>query len=162
MLAGLAHPVSGLDHVIAMLAVGVWASQLGRQALWLLPATFVLVMALGGALGAIGIALAGVEAGIVASAFALCALVACAARPLPGIAAALVAVFAVFHGHAHGAELPESASAFAYSLGFVTTTFLLHLSGIALGAASRAYLARRRAEESDLAPGLEHHHRHRV
>lgn len=132
-LTGLAHPVSGLDHVLAMVAVGLWGAQLGAPALWLLPVAFPLVMALGGFLGLVGVALPGVELGIALSAVALGAAVAAEARPPLWAAAALVAFFAVFHGHAHGTELPEGQSGLAYSLGFVVATGLLHAAGIALG-----------------------------
>lgn len=132
-LTGLAHPVSGLDHVLAMIAVGLWGAQLGAPALWLLPVTFPLVMAFGGFLGLLGIPVPGVEAGIALSALALGFAVATAWRPPLAVAAALVALFAVFHGHAHGTELPEGQSGLTYSIGFVVATGLLHLAGIAIG-----------------------------
>ena len=136
-LTGLAHPVSGLDHVLAMIAVGLWGAQLGAPALWLLPVTFPLVMAFGGFLGLLGIPLPGVEAGIALSALALGLAVAAAWRaPLP-LAAILVAVFAIFHGHAHGTELPEGQSGLTYSIGFVVATGLLHLAGIGIGVIHR-------------------------
>jgi urease accessory protein len=136
-LAGLSHPISGLDHVIAMVAVGMWGAQLGAPAIWLLPVTFPTVMALGGVLGALGVPLPGIEIGIALSAVALGAMVASAARPPLWVAAILVGAFAVFHGHAHGAELPESANAIAYSAGFVVATGALHAAGILLGVANR-------------------------
>lgn len=132
-LSGLKHPVLGPDHVVAMVAVGLWGVQLGRPANWMLPVAFPLVMALGGAFGARGLPLPGVEFGIALSAMVLGVMVALAARPPLGVAAAMVALFAVFHGHAHGTELPGAASPLAYGAGFVTSTGLLHLSGIALG-----------------------------
>jgi urease accessory protein len=131
--SGLAHPVSGLDHVIAMVAVGLWGAQLGAPAMWLLPVAFPMVMALGGMVGLMGLPLPGVEVGIAVSALVLGALVLCEARPPLAAAAAVVAFFAVFHGHAHGRELPEGGSALAYSLGFVVATGLLHGAGIAVG-----------------------------
>jgi urease accessory protein len=137
LLAGLAHPILGLDHVLAMVAVGMWGAQLGAPAIWLLPVTFPLVMALGGVLGALGVPVPGIEIGIALSAVALGAMVAFALRPPLWTAALLVALFAVFHGHAHGAELPESANAIAYSAGFVIATGLLHALGILLGVANR-------------------------
>jgi urease accessory protein len=137
LLAGLAHPILGLDHVLAMVAVGMWGAQLGAPAIWLLPVTFPLVMALGGVLGALGVPVPGIEIGIALSAVALGAMVAFALRPPLWTAALLVALFAVFHGHAHGAELPESANAIAYSAGFVIATGLLHAFGILLGVANR-------------------------
>jgi len=136
-LTGLAHPVSGLDHVLAMIAVGLWGAQLGAPALWLLPVTFPLVMAFGGFLGLLGIPLPGVEAGIALSALALGLAVATAWRAPLAVAAVLVAVFAVFHGHAHGTELPEGQSGLTYSIGFVVATGLLHLAGIGIGVIHR-------------------------
>jgi len=136
-LTGLAHPVSGLDHVLAMIAVGLWGAQLGAPALWLLPVTFPLVMAFGGFLGLLGIPLPGVEVGIALSALALGLAVATAWRAPLAVAAVLVAVFAVFHGHAHGTELPEGQSGLTYSIGFVVATGLLHLAGIGIGVIHR-------------------------
>ncbi len=134
---GLAHPVSGLDHVLAMIAVGLWGAQLGAPALWLLPVTFPLVMALGGFLGLLGTPLPGVEIAIALSALALGLAVAAAWRPPLAMAAVLVAAFAVFHGHAHGTELPEGQSGLTYSIGFVVATGLLHLAGIGIGTLHR-------------------------
>lgn len=136
-LAGLAHPVSGLDHVLAMVAVGLWGAVLGAPAIWVLPVAFPLVMALGGLLGLVGMPLPGVEIGIAVSAIALGAMVAFEIRPPIAVAAAIVAFFAVFHGHAHGRELPDGASALLYSVGFVVATGLLHAAGILLGVAHR-------------------------
>lgn len=136
-LAGLAHPVSGLDHVLAMLAVGLWGAQLGAPAVWLLPVVFPMVMAFGGFLGLVGIGLPGVEIGIALSACLLGAAVLAAARLPLALTGGLVAVFAVFHGHAHGTELPAGADGLAYSVGFVVATGLLHAAGIALGTVRR-------------------------
>jgi urease accessory protein len=136
-VSGLLHPVLGLDHVVAMVAVGLWGAFLGAPALWLLPVVFPLVMAMGGALGVLGVPLPAVEAGIAASAIVLGAMVALALRPPLWVAAALVGAFAVFHGHAHGTELPEAAGPIGYSLGFVIATGALHLAGIALGMLTR-------------------------
>lgn len=136
-MSGFAHPLLGWDHVIAMLAVGLWGAFLGAPALWLLPVVFPLVMAAGGALGVLGVPLPAVEIGIAVSAIALGGVVAGALRPPLWVAALLVALFAVFHGHAHGTELPQAASPLAYSLGFVVATGLLHLTGIALGLLTR-------------------------
>jgi urease accessory protein len=136
-LTGLLHPISGLDHVLAMVAVGLWGAQLGAPAIWLLPVTFPIVMALGGFLGLLGVPLPGVEAGIAASAILLGAAV-MTERRLPLYAAAtLVGFFAVFHGHAHGTELPPGQSGLLYSLGFVVATGCLHAIGIAIGATHR-------------------------
>jgi urease accessory protein len=136
-LAGLSHPVSGLDHVLAMVAVGLWGAVLGPPAIWVLPVAFPLVMALGGLLGLLGIPVPGVEVGIAISAIVLGAMVLAEVRPPLWLAALIVACFAVFHGHAHGRELPAGASALLYSLGFVAATGLLHAAGIVLGLAHR-------------------------
>jgi urease accessory protein len=136
-LSGLAHPVSGLDHVLAMIAVGLWGAVLGPPAIWVLPVAFPVVMALGGLMGLLGFPLPGVEIGIAVSAIVLGAVVLAELRPSLWLAAALVAFFAIFHGHAHGRELPEGTSALLYSLGFVIATGLLHLVGILLGEAHR-------------------------
>jgi urease accessory protein len=136
-LAGLAHPVSGLDHVLAMVAVGLWGAQLGAPAIWLLPVTFPIVMALGGLLGLLGVPLPGVEVGIAASAILLGAAVMTERRLPLYAAAALVGFFAVFHGHAHGTELPPGQSGLLYSLGFVVATGCLHAIGIAIGTMHR-------------------------
>jgi urease accessory protein len=136
-VAGLLHPVSGLDHVLAMVAVGLWGAQLGRPALWLLPVTFPMVMAVGGFLGLVGLGLPGVEAGIAISVLVLGTVVALEARPKLAVAAVLVGAFAIFHGHAHGTELPPGASGLAYSVGFVMATGCLHAIGILIGVAHR-------------------------
>ncbi len=133
-LSGLMHPVLGPDHVIAMVAVGLWGAFLGRPAIWLLPIVFPMVMAFGGALGVAGVPVPAVETGIAVSAIVLGAMVAFAARPPIWVAAVIVGAFAIFHGHAHGTELPSAANPLAYSLGFVIATGLLHLCGIAFGA----------------------------
>jgi urease accessory protein len=130
---GFNHPMHGLDHILAMVAVGIWAAQLGGRALWAVPATFISVMMIGGALGMTGIQLPMVEAGIMASVLVLGLMIAMAAR-LPLVASmALVGVFALFHGHAHGTEIPAAASGLQYALGFVVATAILHAAGIALG-----------------------------
>lgn len=140
---GFAHPLLGWDHLLAMVAVGLWAGQRAGKALWVLPATFVATMAAGCALAFAGVGLPGVEAGILTSVLVLGALVAFAARlPLAG-GAALVACFALFHGHAHGTEMPQSLSGAAYGLGFASATALLHGVGLALPALLRGV---RRAE----------------
>ena len=136
-LGGFAHPLFGPDHVVAMIAVGLWGAFLGAPAIWLLPVVFPLVMAFGGALGILGVPIPGIEIGIAASAIVLGLMVALAARPPLWIAAVLVGAFAIFHGHAHGAELPPGAEAVAYSVGFVVATGLLHLCGIAFGLLAR-------------------------
>ena len=135
--SGFMHPILGWDHVAAMVAVGLWGAVLGQPAIWILPVTFPLVMAVGGALGVAGIPLPGVEIGIAASALVLGGMVLSAARPPLWMAAIIVACFAVFHGHAHGTELPHAVSPLAYSLGFVLSTGLLHMLGIAFGLLTR-------------------------
>jgi urease accessory protein len=136
-ISGFAHPINGWDHVVAMVAVGLWGAFLGTPAIWLLPLVFPLVMAFGGALGVMGVPVPAVETGIAASAIVLGGMVAFALRPPIVITAAIVGVFAIFHGHAHGTELPNAADPLAYSVGFVVATGLLHLSGIAFGSAVR-------------------------
>jgi len=136
-LSGLAHPISGLDHVIAMVAVGLWGAQLGLPALWALPVAFPMMMALGGMLGLIGLPLPGVEIGIAASAIVLGALVLTSVRLPLAAALTIVAVFAIFHGHAHGTELAPDENAMLYSIGFVIATGLLHAVGIGLGVMHR-------------------------
>lgn len=132
-LSGLMHPVFGWDHVAAMVAVGLWGAFLGSPSIWLLPIVFPLVMAMGGALGVLGVPLPAVETGIALSALVLGAMVALAVRPPIVVAAVIVGAFAIFHGHAHGTELPHSANALTYSIGFVLSTGLLHLSGVLFG-----------------------------
>jgi urease accessory protein len=131
--AGFFHPITGPDHVVAMVAVGLWGAFLGAPAIWVLPVVFPLVMAMGGVLGVAGVPLPAVEVGIATSAIILGLVVAFAARPPLWIAAVIVGVFAIFHGHAHGTELPEAANPISYSLGFVIATGLLHLIGISFG-----------------------------
>jgi urease accessory protein len=133
-LTGLLHPISGLDHVLAMIAVGLWGAQLGAPAIWVLPVAFPLVMAMGAVLGFLGLAVPGIEYGIAASAILLGASVAFELRPPIVIAALLIGVFAIFHGHAHGTELPPGQSALLYSMGFVIATGCLHALGIGIGA----------------------------
>lgn len=132
-VSGFRHPISGLDHVIAMIAVGLWGAQLGRPAIWALPVTFPLVMALGGFLGLIGLHLPGSEIVIALSGICLGAAVALELRPPLPVAVVLVGLFGLFHGYAHGAELPPGQNALLYSLGFILATGLLHACGIALG-----------------------------
>ncbi|MCC6153878.1 MAG: HupE/UreJ family protein [Candidatus Hydrogenedentes bacterium] len=135
--AGVHHPISGLDHVLAMLAVGLWGAQLGQPAMWVLPVAFPMVMAFGGMLGLLGVPIPGVEIGIALSAVVLGAMVLTEARPPLWVAAIVVGLFAIFHGHAHGTELPDGASGLTYSIGFVIATGLLHATGIAIGLVHR-------------------------
>jgi urease accessory protein len=132
-ISGFMHPVLGWDHVVAMVAVGLWGAFLGNPAIWVLPVIFPLVMAFGGVLGVVGLPIPAVETGIAASAVVLGAMVAFAVRPPIWMAAVIVGAFAIFHGHAHGTELPGAVNPLVYSVGFVIATGLLHLSGIALG-----------------------------
>lgn len=136
-ITGFKHPISGFDHVLAMVAVGLWGAQLGSPAVWMLPVAFPMVMAVGGMLGLMGVPIPGIEFGIALSAILLGAAVLFEVRPPLGIAAALVGFFAIFHGHAHGAELPPGQNAMLYSIGFVMATGCLHAVGIAIGAVHR-------------------------
>jgi urease accessory protein len=140
---GFAHPFSGLDHILAMVAVGIWAAQNGRPALWLLPIAFPLAMIAGGLLALAGVPVPGVETGIAASVAVLGLMIALAARPPLPLAVALVGLFALFHGHAHGTELPEAASPVLYGLGFVLATAILHAIGLGIGYVIRQPLGAR-------------------
>lgn len=132
---GFMHPIGGLDHILAMVMVGVFAAQLGGRAVWLVPASFVAVMALGGALGFAGVPVPFVELGIGLSVVVLGAVVAFRLHAAVPLAMALVGFFAVFHGYAHGAEMPEDAGGLAYGAGFMLATALLHAAGVGLGLA---------------------------
>jgi urease accessory protein len=142
LVGGLLHPLTGADHVAAMVAVGLWGALLGAPALWLLPVAFPLVMAAGGVLGIAGVPLPRTEIGIALSAIVLGLMVMFAVRAPLVIAVTVVATFAIFHGYAHGAELPPGADAVAFSAGFVVATGLLHLAGIGLGYAGIELAAR--------------------
>lgn len=132
-LEGLGHPLSGWDHTLAMVAVGIWASQIGRPAWWMLPVIFPAAMVGGGLLGGLGVPVPSVETGIALSVLSLGVLIGFAVRPALWISIPLVAVFAIFHGHAHGAELSETASPLLYGLGFILATAILHVVGLGLG-----------------------------
>jgi urease accessory protein len=132
-MSGLDHPIFGLDHVLAMTMVGVFACQLGGRALWLLPTTFVLVMAVGGALGAAGFEAPFVEVGIALSVIVLGAIVALDVKASTAVAMGVVGLFAILHGHAHGAEMPQGAGGLTYTAGFMIATAALHIVGISLG-----------------------------
>ena len=136
-ISGFTHPLFGADHIVAMVAVGLWGAFLGAPAVWLLPVIFPTVMAFGGALGVLGVPLPAIETGIALSGIVLGLMVLLATKPPIWVAAVLVGIFAIFHGHAHGTELPTSANPMTYSIGFVISTGLLHLSGIALGLLTR-------------------------
>ena len=135
--SGFWHPISGIDHILAMVAVGMWGAQLGAPAIWVLPVVFPMVMALGGTMGLMGVKLPGIELCIALSALALGFAVFREARPKLWISATIVGVFAVAHGHAHGTELPLGASGVLYSIGFVIATGLLHALGIGIGLVHR-------------------------
>ncbi len=130
---GLLHPLTGLDHICAMVAVGLWAAQRGGRALWLVPITFVSIMTVGGALGIGGIHIPYVEQGIAASVLVLGIFIAAAIRLPLAASMTIVGLFALFHGYAHGAEMPDTASGFAYGIGFIVATASLHLAGVTLG-----------------------------
>jgi urease accessory protein len=131
--SGLMHPITGLDHVVAMIAVGLWGGILGRPAAWLLPVIFPLAMATSGAAAIVGVPLVGTETGIALSGIVLGLVVLFVVRPPLWVAITMVGVFAVFHGHAHGLELPEAVNPAFYAVGFVIATGMLHLTGIAIG-----------------------------
>jgi urease accessory protein len=133
LVGGFSHPLLGLDHILAMVAVGLWAAQLGGRAMYLVPAAFVSLMTVGGAMGMAGIRLPMVETGILVSILVLGLLIAAAVR-LPALAGmAVVGLFALFHGHSHGTELPAAATGVTYAIGFILATALLHACGIGLG-----------------------------
>jgi urease accessory protein len=135
LVHGMIHPVTGIDHVLTMVTVGLFAAHLGGRALWLVPASFVAMMAFGGALGFYGVALPFIETGIACSVVVL-GIVVALQTSLPLTAAmGLVGAFAVLHGHAHGTEMPMDISALGYGLGFLLATALLHVVGIGLGLA---------------------------
>lgn len=135
--SGLSHPVGGWDHVLAMIAVGLWGALLGPPALWILPIAFPVAMAVGGMLGLLGIPLPWVEVGIAVSSIVLGLLILTNVQLSVVVAIPLVMIFALFHGHAHGTELSPGADAVLYSLGFVIATGLLHALGIGIGAVDR-------------------------
>lgn len=141
---GLAHPVSGMDHVCAMLAVGLWAAQRGGRFVWAMPLAFVGMMALGGAFPTLGISLLFIEQGVVLSVLLLGILIAAPVRLPLTLASSMVGLFALWHGHAHGAEMPALSSGVIYALGFMLSTLLLHVIGIAFGLAMQ-WLVRERA-----------------
>jgi len=131
--SGFLHPITGWDHVVAMVAVGLWGAFLGSPAIWILPVVFPLVMAFGGMLGVMGVPMPFVETGIAMSGIVLGLAVLFGVRAPIWIASVIVGIFAIFHGYAHGAELPEAANPFSYAMGFVLATGMLHLFGIAFG-----------------------------
>ena len=132
-LSGFGHPIGGADHVLAMVAVGLWAAQFEGRRLWAIPCTFVGVMILGGLLGFAGVAVPFIEEGIMLSVLILGVLIAGAFRFPLLVSALVVGFFAVFHGHAHGAEMPVAIGAASYTIGFALATALLHSAGVGLG-----------------------------
>jgi len=138
-LAGVLHPVLGFDHLLAMVAVGLLSVQMGGRAIWSVPTAFVLVMALGGAIGLQGTALPHVEGVIALSVFALGFVIALSARPQTFLGMAFVGFFALFHGHAHGAEIPRLAEPAAYVGGFMLATAALHVMGVLIGELCRMF-----------------------
>lgn len=131
--SGFEHPLTGCDHFLAMLSVGLWGAQMGGRSVWTLPVTFPLIMALGGIAGMAGLPMPDVELGIALSIMVLGAAIAACWRPNPVVALALIAVFAVFHGYAHGAELPRAADPADYAVGFVLATGMIHVLGVGVG-----------------------------
>ena len=145
-ISGFEHPILGPDHLLAMFAVGVWGAQIGGRSVWELPVAFPLIMACGGVLGIAGVPLPHVELWIGLSVLGLGLAIATVWRPLEIISIAAVGLFAIFHGHAHGAELPNAADPVAYGVGFVMATGLIHVAGIGfgllLGSGVRGFLGR--------------------
>jgi urease accessory protein len=138
-LSGMVHPVLGYDHLLAMLSVGIISAQIGGRAIWTVPATFVSVMAIGGVLGLINIGLNVTELGIAVS-LVILGLVIAAERKIPTLIVMIgVGFFAIFHGYAHGAEMPDTAEPFLYALGFLVGTALIHIAGVVIGDISRHY-----------------------
>ncbi len=130
---GLLHPLTGMDHMLAMLAVGLWAASYRGRAVWMIPASFVGMMLLGGFLGVSGAFMPGSELVIAASVLVLGALVASAQQFKPSVGMMIVGLFALFHGYAHGHEMPAAASAVPFSAGFLISTVALHAAGVAIG-----------------------------
>jgi urease accessory protein len=131
--SGIAHPLAGLDHILAMFAVGLWSAQLGGRAYWSVPLAFVGMMVLGAVVAAAGLTLPAVEPGIAVSVLILGLLIAFSVRMAIPLGMLLVGVFALFHGHAHGTELPQAASAVSYGLGMLLATISLHATGLGAG-----------------------------
>jgi urease accessory protein len=134
--SGFEHPLLGFDHLLAMLAVGVWGAQIGGRSLWMLPVAFPLMMVVGGMIGISGIAIPHIELGIALSVLCLGLAIAFNWHPLEVISIGLIGIFALCHGYAHGLELPNAADPRAYAIGFVLATGLIHLSGIGIGSLS--------------------------
>ena len=139
LMSGFMHPVAGLDHVTAMVAVGILGAFLGKPAIWVLPVVFPLVMAFGGVLGLIGVPIPFIEAGIAASSIVLGLMILFALKPPLWIAAVIVAAFSIFHGHAHGTEMPYLAKPLLYACGFVTGTGIIHIAGVMVGMTAKQF-----------------------
>jgi urease accessory protein len=133
--SGFEHPLTGADHFMAMFAVGLWGAQMGGRQVWTLPVTFPFIMVLGGVAGMLGVPFPGVEIGIALSIIALGAAIAFAWHPSEWMALLLISVFAICHGYAHGAELPNAADPADFAVGFVIATGLIHILGIGVGLA---------------------------
>lgn len=129
-LHGFGHPISGLDHLLAMVAVGIWAAQIKGKAIWVVPITFVSTMVIGGTIGITGIHIPYVEQGIILSVLILGVFIAATVHLPLSLSSAVVGLFALFHGHAHGTEIPAAISGVSYGIGFAMSTAILHLSGI--------------------------------
>ncbi|MBB4953881.1 urease accessory protein [Agrobacterium vitis] len=142
-LQGFEHPLSGADHLLAMFSVGLWGAQMGGRNVWTLPITFPLVMVLGGILGITGVPLPAIETGIALSIVVLGTAIAFVWRPPEWLALSIIGVFAICHGYAHGAELPQAADPADFAIGFVLATGLIHLAGIAVGVGIQRALGNR-------------------
>ncbi|GEO85193.1 MULTISPECIES: HupE/UreJ family protein [Alphaproteobacteria] len=147
-LSGFEHPLSGIDHLLAMFCVGLWGAQMGGRAVWSLPIVFPLIMVLGGMMGIAGLPLPAVESGIALSIIVLGAAIAFVWHPPEWLAVLVIGVFAIFHGYAHGAELPAASDPADFAIGFVVATGLIHIAGIAVG------LAFQRFREGELSRAL--------
>jgi urease accessory protein len=130
---GFLHPLSGADHLLAMFSVGLWGAQMGGRSVWSLPITFPLIMVIGGVLGIAGVPIPGVEIGIALSILVLGAAIAFSWKPQEWVALAIISVFAICHGYAHGAELPIASDPADYAIGFVVATGMIHILGILVG-----------------------------
>ncbi len=133
LMSGFSHPISGADHVLAMFAVGLWAAQSGGRALWAIPSAFVMMMVFGAFLGVESISVPFIEEGILVSVVVLGGMIAMGIKLPVVISSAIVGTFAIFHGHAHGAEIPLNTLGYEYAAGFVAATALLHIAGIGVG-----------------------------
>ncbi len=136
-VTGFMHPFGGLDHLLAMLAVGMWGARLGMPALWMLPVAFPMLMATGGVMGILALPLPSIELGIALSVVVLGGMILASVKPPLWASILIVSFFALFHGYAHGAELPQQSDPLPYSVGFVVATGLIHIAGILIGFVTR-------------------------